>query len=1839
MKKTSPNTPNKSSSTMSSLRDQLSQIATETQGIALDRRRRQKIHSSSLIFAPKVAAAQDFEFLYEHTHEHFLELCSIDSRFEVFNKSLFAESSITLDRNTLIDEENKDLNTNINMFLLLCSGKWHLSSTMYAVEWLVRRFQIHIHNVEYLLFCSIHHYQTTLFKKILNIAKLPNNYSVPLAPFQRLEANAPNSSSLLKLFYDFEVRSNYFKFFAKLIKHKLGSQSVYTFICILSINLVSTYPNILQELISGELEISAKLLSCRDSTWNEAQTVAHTMLLVLSKVDLNENIIFAAVETILTNLRSSSNIQKSGFITIGSLMQSLTGETKQLSNKLYKLINEKYGSTISYYINAQDLPINKFIVAYIRSIIRYDFSEGLESVIDILKSAKNLSIYEKKLIIFDLLNLSEIVTDKSILAPVFVYLVATDELLVIECLTFVDLSPEIFEIRLTTSLFNHSEQLESDNAEEVLKKLHSSKVIGAMTEVEPYKQWESKNSHLIFTKKESLLATKSSEFNKLLSLFVEAIGRKYSIKQFLEAFFTNFESRISFLFRLMASPAAPSALKLIVMENITRLTGSISKDVNIFPLVPALICSMGDKSKAIKESICKYLRTQVLKRCLNVNFFMANSIYGDNKNISLFEPKHCDKWLRSFLDNYFVDSEDLSDFCITKKSETVDIMFWVDQCKNTELTYCLSTFLRIITSYKHYNSTFSELLSPILKKFLDNREQIQQDCVEEKTDFDVLQLNVVNIVSKNEKNEENINSLVAALNSGSETLCSTVINRLLKIFTSLKFNNKIKIINNIVDVTAKTPELLNYDPLELLQTLNIDCDVYSSILNSNKITIDENEEGQQQHLLKKRRRRSSAGVKNALQKDEIGQLAEIHLKKITIVIESIDGNKNLKNINEQFLAAMFNHLNDLETLDNDGGLPILYAQEILCSCLLKSINILKQQQQTQKQKTKLHSLRPDILVSAIRSSPSPQVQNKLLMVISSLASLSPEVILHSVMPIFTFMGTHSIKQDDEFTTNVVQNTIKAVIPALLNNSQNKQQEIDFLLSSFVAAFNHVPKHRRVKLFSSLIETLGAEESIPSFLFLIGEQYFNANNNFKLAESKEIISFVKTFTNHFSAKQQLKSILEFLNLIDILPVINNLNNENVDLLKKVKGDMLQRSLFSSNILRMNESEFVVFRKSLLKFLSGIVSESDSDYYNNGSLKLRIMSSLLEGNQNIKQLISDITKRILEMINEMDEHLSSIKIKPGKINKKLLKTKKQSSSALSSSKSGSEDNEFTKHEVMSDCKFVLFEILSDVLALLTIDDYTDAIIPLMSKQQDDQIRYHLTLKLSKRFSYEPVAETVETMKKVIGVLFENLNDESSTSEIDYVSLNALSYAVNKYKETLSDMVPKVLEIAVQKLNSEFNENVTIASLSVINICIQLMGIKSIQYYSKIIPKALLISNGLQDETIVIKNKLLKEELQLSILLLFATVLKKIPMFATSNLQDILLSIMYSYNVKEEIRLNIIKILLANVDSKEVLIRLYKIWQANTFTVSNDKPNGVQSMALSIYLSTLEKTIELMDKKTCKLQAATFFKLLINLFEFRSYSAFDNNTINKIESMVHVIAHSFILKINDQLFRPLFAYLVKWAFLGENSINKEITRNERLVQFFKLFNRLQEQLRSILTSYFTYILDDTTELLMSMTVDYDVKNVNLRRLIIIGFGLSFKYDKDEYWRSSSRFEMVCPTIISQLKNIEPPLGKFLAKTIGALAQCNSMAEEHNKIMQKEIIKHMKVNCRSNEKLWAIRSIKLIYAKVGESWLVLLPQLVPIVAELLEDDDETIEAEVRTGLVRVFENVLGEPFDKYLD
>ena len=65
------------------------------------------------------------------------------------------------------------------------------------------------------------------------------------------------------------------------------------------------------------------------------------------------------------------------------------------------------------------------------------------------------------------------------------------------------------------------------------------------------------------------------------------------------------------------------------------------------------------------------------------------------------------------------------------------------------------------------------------------------------------------------------------------------------------------------------------------------------------------------------------------------------------------------------------------------------------------------------------AVRVDLLVDCVRATANPQVQQRALLLIADLASVTPELILHSIMPIFTFMGASMLRQDDEYSAFVI----------------------------------------------------------------------------------------------------------------------------------------------------------------------------------------------------------------------------------------------------------------------------------------------------------------------------------------------------------------------------------------------------------------------------------------------------------------------------------------------------------------------------------------------------------------------------------------------------------------------------------------------------------------------------------------------------------------------------------------------------------------------------------------------------------------------------------------------------
>jgi U3 small nucleolar RNA-associated protein 10 len=61
---------------------------------------------------------------------------------------------------------------------------------------------------------------------------------------------------------------------------------------------------------------------------------------------------------------------------------------------------------------------------------------------------------------------------------------------------------------------------------------------------------------------------------------------------------------------------------------------------------------------------------------------------------------------------------------------------------------------------------------------------------------------------------------------------------------------------------------------------------------------------------------------------------------------------------------------------------------------------------------------------------------------------------------------------------------------------------------------------------------------------------------------------------------------------------------------------------------------------------------------------------------------------------------------------------------------------------------------------------------------------------------------------------------------------------------------------------------------------------------------------------------------------------------------------------------------------------------------------------------------------------------------------------------------------------------------------------------------------------------------------------------------------------------------------------------------------------------------RLAAVKTERSLTEKLGEEWLAMVPEMLPFVAELLEDEDEDVEKEARAWVRRV-EEVLGESLE----
>ncbi|KAJ1838682.1 snoRNA-binding rRNA-processing protein utp10, partial [Coemansia sp. RSA 2703] len=171
-------------------------------------------------------------------------------------------------------------------------------------------------------------------------------------------------------------------------------------------------------------------------------------------------------------------------------------------------------------------------------------------------------------------------------------------------------------------------------------------------------------------------------------------------------------------------------------------------------------------------------------------------------------------------------------------------------------------------------------------------------------------------------------------------------------------------------------------------------------------------------------------------------------------------------------------------------------------------------------------VRVDVIVQAIRTSPSPQTHNQALALLAAVAAQHPQAVLHHVMAIFTFMGANVLRQDDEYSFHVIRHTLEMVLPPLVSSCDQASRaeqvaQAGPVLRVFVDALSHIPRHRRMALFSTLVRTMGARDYASAVVSLLLEKHvarvLKAAGD---AEDRDVVSFALSLVHGLPPAEQV-----------------------------------------------------------------------------------------------------------------------------------------------------------------------------------------------------------------------------------------------------------------------------------------------------------------------------------------------------------------------------------------------------------------------------------------------------------------------------------------------------------------------------------------------------------------------------------------------------------------------------------------------------------------------------------------------------------------------------------------------
>lgn len=291
------------------------------------------------------------------------------------------------------------------------------------------------------------------------------------------------------------------------------------------------------------------------------------------------------------------------------------------------------------------------------------------------------------------------------------------------------------------------------------------------------------------------------------------------------------------------------------------------------------------------------------------------------------------------------------------------------------------------------------------------------------------------------------------------------------------------------------------------------------------------------------------------------------------------------------------------------------------------------------------------------------------------------------------------------------------------------------------------------------------------------------------------------------------------------------------------------------------------------------------------------------------------------------------------------------------------------------------------------------------------------------------------------------------------------------------------------------------------------------------------------------------------------------------------------------------------------------------------------------------------------------------------------------------ALVLKLNETEFKPVFTQIYEWgngiavssapstsdtavavgAGAGGLQFANPHGQWRRSVIFYRFVNELAEKLKAIFVPFYRHILDGLIKHLGAAAAEspgnrrgsskarkrrkgadgekHDAQHSEaamtaareLADQATDAVCKLFEFDSDQEVATESRLLELVEPLASQLEstfNLDVPdyrarIAQTVVPCVSELAVCGSSYDVW-KPLNHALLSRSRSD-RPAVRTAALMCVEALFSKLAEEYLVLLPETIPFLAELMEDDDIEVEALVKK-LVKRIEDLSGEKLTNYL-